>query len=384
MLFRRKGSMLAAVIAVAIAVLVIVINNVTFVGAANGITRDLTDYQYGNIQITDKNGPINKPDSEIIGFLHNTGLVQGAAVRLEESASINNTRTAIPVKDYGVRLIGMSAPDEAHASKILDTIKQGTFITSPDSIVLGVNVARDLDARIGDPLDVKVTDSHGNDVVKRFFVVGLSQSAGGFGIDSAAVVNIKTLRDMTDRPNQSSDVIVRLYDINQKDQLVREFAARFPNDQFKAQTVQEAARGILQGVASVNAFINIVGYFGMLSSAFGIITIMMMIVSSKLREIGIMRAMGSNKADIMAIFLLQGIIIGAMGALLGFALASGYTIYSSASRLSIGGGIALDVRYDPYATAQTAATGFFMAIVASLYPAWRTTKLQPSEATRYN
>jgi hypothetical protein len=55
--------MLAAVIAVAIAVLVIVINNVTFVGVANGIVRDLTDYQYGNLQITDKNGNINKPDS---------------------------------------------------------------------------------------------------------------------------------------------------------------------------------------------------------------------------------------------------------------------------------------------------------------------------------
>jgi len=383
MLFRRKGSMLAAVIAVAIAVLVIVINNVTFVGAANGIVRDLTDYQYGNLQITDKNGNINKPDSEIIGFLQNTGLVQGAAVRLIDSASINNTRTAVPVKDYGVQIIGMNPAEETRASKIVDTIKQGTFITSLNSIVIGKNVANDLSAGIGDPLDVKVTDSAGNQVIKRFFVVGISSSAGGLGADSAAMVDIKTLRDMTGRADQSSEVLVRLFDLSQKDQLIREFTARFPNDHFKVQTVQEAARGILQGVASVNAFINLVGYFGMLSSAFGIITIMMMIVSSKLREIGIMRAMGSNKADIMFMFLLQGIMIGTMGALLGFALASGYTIYSSTSRLSVGGGIALAIEYDPYSTAQTAVTGFFMAIAASLYPAWRTTKLQPSEATRY-
>ena len=50
----------------------------------------------------------------------------------------------------------------------------------------------------------------------------------------------------------------------------------------------------------------------MLSSAFGIITIMMMIVTSKIREIGVIRAIGSNKIDVMIIFLLQGSIIGAM------------------------------------------------------------------------
>ena len=383
MLFKRKGSMLAAVIAVAIAILVIVINNVTFEGAANGIVRDLTDYQYGNLQITDRNGPIHKPDSELVGFLQNTGLVEGAAARLSTVASINNTRTAIPVKDYGVQVIGMNPSQEAHASRILSVVSKGSFLTSPNSIVLGKNVANDLAAQIGDPLTVKVTDRTGNKVLKQFFVVGISQSAGGLGLDSAAMVDIKTLREMTGRANESNEVIVRMYDINQADQLIREFTTRYPNEHFKIQTVEQAARGILQGVRSVNAFINIVGYFGMLSSAFGIITIMMMIVTSKLREIGIMRAIGSNKADIMMIFLLQGAMIGAIGALVGFALASGYTIYSSASRLSIGGGLALDVRYNPVFIAQTSLMGFGMAIAASLLPAWRTTKLEPSEATRY-
>lgn len=383
MLFRRKGSMLAAVIAVAIAILVIVINNVTFEGAANGIVRDLTDYQFGNLQITDKNGRLHKPDAEIVGFLQNTGLVEGAAVRVSDVASINNTRTAIPIKNYGVLLVGMNPLQEVHASKIISTISKGMFLTSRDSIVLGKNVANDLSANIGDPLSVKVTDNTGNKVLRRFFVVGISQSAGGLGLDSAAMVDIRTLRDMTGRANESDEVIVRMFDLQQADRLMREFTSHYPNEHFKVQTVEEAARGILQGVHSVNAFINLVGYFGMLSSAFGIITIMMMIVTSKLREIGIMRAMGADKADIMVIFLLQGAMIGAMGALLGFALASGYTVYSSTSRLSIGGGIALDVRYDPVFVTQTALMGLGMAIAASLYPAWRTTKLEPSEATRY-
>src|SRR5690606_14984550 len=105
MLFKKKSSMLAAVIAVAIAVLVIVINYVTFDGVANAIIRDLVDYRFGHIQITDRNGDIERPDSELIGFLESTGMVEGATVRLSDVASINNTRTPIPVRAYGVPIV---------------------------------------------------------------------------------------------------------------------------------------------------------------------------------------------------------------------------------------------------------------------------------------
>src|ERR1051326_8386157 len=172
----------------------------------------------------------------------------------------------------------MNPTFEASASKITNTIVKGTFITSRDSIVLGKNTASDLSARIGDPLNVKVTDRTGNKAIKRFFVVGISQSAGGLAFDSAALVDIKTLRDMTGREDQSNQIIVRLKDPNQADLLTREFLSHYPNENFKVQTVEESAKNILEGIRSVNAFISLVGYFGMLSSAFGIITIMMMIV----------------------------------------------------------------------------------------------------------
>ena len=96
MLFKKKSSMLAAVIAVAIAVFVIVINYVAFDGVANAIRRDLIDYRCGHIVITDRDGNIEKPDRELIGFLENTGIVQGATVRLSDVAAINNTRTPVP------------------------------------------------------------------------------------------------------------------------------------------------------------------------------------------------------------------------------------------------------------------------------------------------
>jgi lipoprotein-releasing system permease protein len=382
MLFKKKGSMLAAVIAVAIAVFVIVINYVTFEGVANAIIRDLVDYRFGHIVITDRDGNIEKPDRELIGFLENTGIVQGATVRLSDVAAINNTRTPVPVKAYGVPIIGVLPQEEADATRLIDTVVQGTFLTSLDSIILGASVAEDLDARIGDPMQAKVIDESGNVRTKGFTVVGISKTAGGLGFDTSAIVHIETLRNMNGR-DDSSELIVRLFDQRDSDRISQLFSTRYAGERFQIQTVEESGENILQGIRSGIAFINLVGYFGMLSSAFGIITIMMMIVTSKIREIGVIRAIGSNKIDVMIIFLLQGSIIGAMGAALGFLLGSSYALYAQISNLTFGDSLSLAVRYDPVFVANTALTGLAMGVTASIYPAWRTTKLEPAEATRY-
>jgi len=382
MLFRRKGSMFAAIIAVAIAVLVIVINYVTFDGVANAIIRDLVDFRFGHVLITDRDGNIEKPDSELIGFLENTGMVQGATVRLTDMASINNTRSAVPVRAYGVPVVGVLPDEELDATRITATLVEGSFLESRNSIILGASTARDLEARLGDPLSLKVTDRTGNAKVERFYVVGISRTAGGLGFDTSAIIDIETLRDMTLR-EESSELIVRLFDQRDSEQIARIFSARYAGERFEVQTIEEAGESILEGIRSGIAFINLVGYFGMLSSAFGIITIMMMIVSSKIREIGVMRAIGSNRLDVMIIFVIQGSIIGAVGAAVGFMLGSAFALYAQNLGLSFGESLALAVRYDPAFVANTALTGFVMGILASLYPAWRTTKLEPAEATRY-
>lgn len=382
MLFKRKGSMFAAVVAVAIAVLVIVINYVTFDGVANAIIRDLVDYRFGHLLITDRDGNIEKSDKELIGFLENTGLVQGATVRLSDAVSINNTRTAIPVRVYSVPIVGILPEEETDATHLKDTVVQGSFLTTRDSIILGSGVAEDLHATIGDPLKVKVTDKSGNDQTKRFIVVGISKTAGGLGFDTSVIVHIETLRDMIGS-DESSELIVRLFDQRDSNRIAQLFSARYAGERYKVETIEEAGESILQGIRSGIAFINLVGYFGMLSSAFGIITIMMMIVTSKIKEIGVMRAIGSNKIDVMIIFILQGSMIGAMGAALGFVFGSVYSLYAQNSNLTFGESLALAVRYDPVFVANTSLTGLVMGVVASLYPAWRTTKLEPAEATRY-
>lgn len=384
MLFRRKGSLFAATMAVAIAILVIAINSVIFNGVANAIIRDLTDYRFGHVLITDRDGNIQRSDREMIGFLKNMGSVEGATVRLVEVASINNTRTSVPVRAYGVPLIGVIPEREADATRLRETVVEGTFLTSRDSIVLGKSVADDLGARVGDPVKVKVTGRQGAAVVERFTVAGISGTAGGLGFDTSAVVDIDTLREMTGRQGESSQLIVRLFDVEDSAQVAQDFLSRYPGERLEAETIEEAGSGILEGIRSGIAFINLVGYFGLLSASFAIVTIMILTVSSKTRDIGIMKAMGIRRRDIMAIFVVQGLVIGSIAAAACFAIGTLLALYLQSAGFSFGGGLELEVTYDPAFTLSSSLFAIALGAASSLYPAYRASRLEPVDAMRHS
>lgn len=227
-------------------------------------------------------------------------------------------------------------------------------------------------------------DQFGNDVLKRFTIVGISATAGNQGNDNGVIINIDTLREIMNRPSQSSEIIVRLNDPSKASDVRDLFLSAFPSsaDRFKAQTIEEAAEVQLAGFRSGIALINLVGFFGMISSAFGVVTIQMMQVTSKTRDIGVMRAIGSKRKDILLVFIFQGIVIGAIGAAMGTGLAIGYTTYAKETHMTFNGSLALEVKYNWMGLVQTDIMAFSLAIIASIYPAFKATKLQPVEAMR--
>ena len=150
-----------------------------------------------------------------------------------------------------------------------------------------------------------------------------------------------------------------------------------------AETIEESAEQQLAGFRSGIAMINMIGYFGMMSSAFAIVTIQMMLVNGKTKEIGIMRSIGARRKDILVIFLIQGMLIGLIGASVGTAAGLGYTFYAKETKLSFNNSLPLEVTYDWEKISQTALMAFGLAVVAALYPSYRATRLLPVEAMRY-
>jgi len=383
MLFNKRGSLVGAVLAVTIGILVIHVNFVIFQGLFDAIVRDLTDYRFGNLQITDEEDYIDKSDQSLVNWFERIPYVEAATSRLDSSASINITKFGNRIEETRVPIVGVDPLRDIRASTVHNTVAEGQFVYSRNSIVLGSNVAEDLGgAKVGDSVKLKIVDRYGQDQLKRFIVTGIAKSPGGQGFDYSVVVHIDTLRDLMDRDGYTGSIMVKLNDPTKATEVKNLFLRTFPNEDFIAETLEEVAEEQLAGFRSGIAMINLIGYFGMMSSAFAIVTIQMMLVNGKTKEIGIMRAIGAKRRDILIIFLFQGIIIGAIGATVGTAAGLGYTIYAKETKMSFNNSLPLEVNIQWDKVIQTALTSFSLAIIASLYPSYRATKLLPVEAMR--
>ena len=383
MLFNKKGSLIGAVLAVTIGILVIHVNFVIFQGLFDAIVRDITNYRNGDILVTDENDYIDKSDLALVNWFERIPYVQGAAPRLSASAEINMTKNGKLIEETRVPVVGVDPFQDVKTSTVHETVAEGRYVLNRNSVVLGTNVARDLgNAQVGDSIKVLIVDRWGEDQIRRFTVSGIVKSPGGQGLDYSVVMHIDTLRDMMNRQGETSSFMVKLNDPSKALEVKEFFLAAFPNDDFIAETIEESAEEQLAGFRSGIAMISMIGYFGMMSSAFAIVTIQMMLVNGKTKEIGVMRAIGAKRKDILVIFIFQGMIIGSIGAGVGTAAGLGYTFYAKETKMTFDNSLPLEVTYNWEKIYQTALMSFALAIIASLYPSYRATKLLPVEAIR--
>ena len=383
MLANKRGSLMGAVLAVSIGILVIHVNFVIFQGLYDAIIRDMSGYRFGDIYITDEDDYIEKSDLSLVNWLERIPFVEAVTPRLSSTASINATKYGERFEETRVPILGIDPLRDIRTSAAHETISSGQYVFSRNSIVIGSWIANKLgDIKPGEAVKLKIVDRWGENQLKQFIVSGISTSPGGQGFDNTVLIHIDTLRDMLDRNGETGSFLVRLNDPTKAIQVKDFFLRSFPNDDFEAETIEESAEEVLRGFRSGIAMINMIGYFGMMSSGFAIVAIQMMLVSSKTREIGIMRSIGAKRKDILILFLLQGMIIGVIGASVGTAAGIGYTFYAKETKMAWNNSVPLEVNYDWPKTIQTAFTSFGLAIAASIYPAYRATKLQPVEAMR--
>jgi len=414
MLVNKRGSLIGAVLAVSIGILVINVNFVIFQGIYDAIIRDMSEYRFGDIYVYDEEkSTIEKSDIVLINWFERIPGVEAATPRLEASATAETRILGQQHEKFNTPVLGVDPISDIRTSTIHETVGDGQYVYARNSIVVGESVASDLGGcsrggsfnpdfddptatrdidmgecqpvRVGDSVKLTITDQWGIDQKKRFVVTGISGTAGGQGVDRSVIIHIDTLRDMLDRSGESRSIMVRLqesaspYDAKQ---IKNQFLQAFPNDNLRAETIEESAESTLSGFRSGIAMINLIGYFGMGSSAFAILTIQMMLVNSKTREIGIMRAIGATRKDILILFIMQGMIIGAMGAGAGTAMGLGYTTYAKITNMEFQGSLALEVNYNWHKIGETAFLAFILAMIASIYPSYRATKKQPVEAMR--
>jgi putative ABC transport system permease protein len=158
----------------------------------------------------------------------------------------------------------------------------------------------------------------------------------------------------------------------------RSDAARLLPDgyELQAQTNADLVDRIERIVDRLTRFVTGIAVIALVVGAVGIANIMLVSVTERTREIGIMKAVGARNRDVMQLFLVEAVLLGALGAAIGVPLGvlGGWaaTQYAEIALVLAPGWFAVAV-----------AVGVLVGVVAGVYPAWRAARVDPIEALRY-
>ena len=143
-----------------------------------------------------------------------------------------------------------------------------------------------------------------------------------------------------------------------------------------ARTSGDFAEQISDVIQQITRFVTGIAVIALVVGAIGIANIMLVSVTERTREIGIMKAVGARNRDVMELFLLEATLLGAGGALLGLPL--GVAVGYGATRYAEVG-----FAFAPFWSGLAVLVGVLVGVVAGLYPAWRAARVDPIDALRY-
>ena len=321
----------------------------------------------------------------------NIGLVSGVAPE-----SDTNAQLSYQGQNVNTRIVGTTA---AYENVRNFHPAEGSFITDQDvsssapSIVLGANVATELFGT-NDPIGQEIRLSRGRTGLP-FRVEGVMEAKGGTALgnqDDQVFIPITTLvtKVQVSRTSKGSYEISTInIEVGNKNQMTAatdDITALLEQRHNVAQpdfTIQSQQDTIATLTASTQTFTILLGSIAAISlivGGIGIMNIMLVSVTERTREIGIRKAMGARRQDILMQFLVESLTVSVLGGALGVALGIG------AAHVANGRQLGTETFYTSVATSSvllafvvSAAIGVFFG----LYPAMRAAQLNPIQALRY-
>jgi putative ABC transport system permease protein len=154
-------------------------------------------------------------------------------------------------------------------------------------------------------------------------------------------------------------------------------APQITDGEITVQSTSDFIDSVNNIIGDIVQLVSGVGVLALLVGVVGIVNIMLVSVSERTREIGIMKATGARNRDIMGLFLTEAVLLGLLGALvgipLGLAIGYGAAVYAD---------VGFTVPYDWILLATV--VGILSGAVSGLYPAWRAASVDPIDALRRN
>ena len=268
-------------------------------------------------------------------------------------------------------------PDDV--PKLLN-LKAGSYSRSDSGCLVGSKFADDHNVKVGSRISIGTDGSKGT-----LRVTGIIEERGiSFDIstDSAIVTTQNWFDNTYDRVDYDT-VVVK---VNQgvDSAVVKTTIEKQMNKRDKVVSVMDSKATlatIFSAFGAITAFVSAIGGISMIVAGVSIFNIMMMSVSERIKEIGIMRSIGTQKREVMSMFMYEAAILGSVGSVIGgiLSIIAGYAVS------------ALLLKTTKYLFVWSSATpilegvcfGIVISLACGIYPAWKAANLSPIEAMRH-
>ncbi|WP_341911805.1 FtsX-like permease family protein [Polaromonas sp. YR568] len=289
-------------------------------------------------------------------------MVSGAGLALRGEATQAIALLGVDLDRYD-RVVGLR-------SKVIS----GTARLAPGEAIVGKELAADLGVRAGDRLTVQtglVSDSVRVTALVDLGVKDLNRRT--------VIVPLRAAQNLLGLPGGATSLDLTVKDVWSAQALASDLRQQFP---YKIESWQESNAQLVSALNAQSVSTALIRGVVLVVVVLGIASVLVVSVVQKRREIGILRAMGATRGQILRLFLVQGAVVGALGSALGIALAV-LMIWLFTKFVRGSDGLPLFVIGLPLATAvQVALIATVCGVLAAVAPARRAAALDPAQAIR--
>jgi len=302
---------------------------------------------------------------------------QARAQRLQTITNWQAIATLLAQRGEATRAIALSGVELSRYDRIVNLrskLVAGTLTLSPGEAIIGQTLAEDLGVRVGDRITVVINERR--DTVRLTGLVDL-------GIKDLnrrmVLVPLRSAQTLLNLPGGVTQIDLRLDDVWTAQDLAKVLARELPN---KVESWQEANAQLVSALRAQSVSTAVIRTVVMLVVVLGIASVLVVSVVQKQREIGILRAMGTTRGQILRVFLLQGVLVATLGSLLGVLLAAGLIAGFTAFVKGSDGLPLFSITLPPAMALQIVLITSVAGVLAAVAPARRAAHMDPAQAIR--
>ena len=289
-------------------------------------------------------------------------MVSGAGLALRGEAVQSIALMGVDLDRYD-RVVGLRAKVVSGSARLL-----------PGEAIIGRELAQDLGLRVGDRLAVQTGSSSESLRVTALVDLGVKDLNR-----RTVIVPLRTAQNLLALPGGATSLDVTLHDVWVARALAQDLQRQFP---YKVESWQESNAQLVSALNAQSVSTAIIRGVVLAVVVLGIASVLVVSVVQKRREIGILRAMGATRGQVMRVFLVQGAVVGAVGSVLGLLLAvaliAAFTTFVRGSD-----GLPLfNITLPPATALQVALVATVCGVLAAIAPARRAAQLDPAQAIR--